>query len=331
MNENNKTRVLVVATHGIGDVVMLIPTLVRIVESGSELKIVVKDKTCKEVVEYFLGSSIEFLCLSSVNGAPPMKALRVLKWIRNSRCGVSISQFGVSAQLYSLLVFLGGTKKRYGWYGRLSFLNTDSLKAAGLHKVEENSRFLPLLGIGHSIDDCYVELKCDEARETPTVVLGPGSGFVERHKRWGTDCFAQLANRLVEELVEEVVIIGGGEEVELCNEVERLANNPKVKSLAGEFTVTQTLNYLKENKVVVSNCNGISHLAAAVGCYVVGLYGPTNFSLTGPYSPRATRVSANLDCSPCYRRNYITGCGSPVCMNAITVDMAFDAVKKIVG
>ena len=94
----------------------------------------------------------------------------------------------------------------------------------------------------------------------------------------------------------------------------------------------ESFSRLGKARVVVANCNAISHMAAVVGTPVVGLYGPTNPLITGPFSEDLTVVSLNKPCAPCYRRGYLTGCGDPVCMTEIPVEMVYREVcKKLNG
>lgn len=329
MSQKNAGAILIVATHGIGDLIMMMPTLLRIGELGNKLKILVKDSACEDVAKYFLGDAVECLPLASIKKSTFMRFLKVVSWIRKNKCSVSLSQFGVSVPLYSLLSLLGGVKSRYGWSGRFCFLNTASLIPEGRHKVEENARLLGFLSINYSKSDLFLSKEIDNSIRGHFVVLGPGSGIVESHKRWPVKKYAYLACRLADHIGCEVFVVGGPEEQSLCEELVELSGSSKVVSLAGKMTIQQTLDFLAKSKVVVSNCNGISHMASAVGCHVVGLYGPTNFSLTGPYSRLAVKVSANLHCAPCYRRGYITGCGAPVCMDAVSENVVFDKVSEL--
>ena len=78
---------------------------------------------------------------------------------------------------------------------------------------------------------------------------------------------------------------------------------------------------------VVANCAGPSHMAAAVGSPVVGLYGPTNAGYTGPFTNRLSVVRRGLACSPCYSVTNTRGCGTPLCMTGLPVGEVMEAVR----
>jgi len=73
----------------------------------------------------------------------------------------------------------------------------------------------------------------------------------------------------------------------------------------------------------ITTDTGPMHLAAAAGCKVVALFGPTAPWRTGPYGPGNVVVRAGIDCSPCYRRECDIGMR---CMKEISVD---DVLEKI--
>ena len=79
---------------------------------------------------------------------------------------------------------------------------------------------------------------------------------------------------------------------------------------------------LKQCHLVISNDTGPMHIAAAVGTPVVAIFGPTAPWRTGPYSKKSSIITANLDCSPCFKKK----CKHSSCMNGISVDHVFSTV-----
>ena len=68
------------------------------------------------------------------------------------------------------------------------------------------------------------------------------------------------------------------------------------------------------------------HIAAAMGCPVVALFGPTAPWRTGPYGQRHKVIRADVDCSPCFKKS----CSHMKCMEEIGVEQVFEAVKDMV-
>jgi len=44
------------------------------------------------------------------------------------------------------------------------------------------------------------------------------------------------------------------------------------------------------------------HVAAAVGCHVVGVYGSTSPKYTPPLAKQVDIISTNIECRPCFKR-----------------------------
>jgi ADP-heptose:LPS heptosyltransferase len=90
---------------------------------------------------------------------------------------------------------------------------------------------------------------------------------------------------------------------------------------------------LKELAYLYSRCSvlvctdtGPMHIAAAMGCSIVALFGPTSPLRTGPYGTGHRVIRSGIDCSPCFKKE----CDDTKCMKDITVNMVADAVRSII-
>lgn len=150
------------------------------------------------------------------------------------------------------------------------------------------------------------------------VAICPGS-INSRAKRWPTERFAALADRLMDQQ-KQVVFIGSPDEIDVTNEVTgRMRNRPVV--LTGKTTLDQITAALANIDLVVTNDTGPAHIAAALGCQTIVIFGPTNPLTTRPFSFKAEILRHPPDCAPCMLRD------CPIdhrCMTAITVDEVFE-------
>ena len=90
--------------------------------------------------------------------------------------------------------------------------------------------------------------------------------------------------------------------------------------LTGKTDLAQTAALLGVADLLVTNDTGPAHVAAAVGCPVLVIFGPTNPLTTRPLSPLAEVVRRPPDCAPCMLRD------CPIdhrCMTAITAEEVF--------
>ncbi len=161
------------------------------------------------------------------------------------------------------------------------------------------------------------------SEEKSVVAICPGS-INSRAKRWPAEAYAALADRLIEDR-REVVLIGSKDETEVTNEVtSRMRRRPVV--LTGKTTLAQITTVLALVDLVVTNDTGPAHIAAALGCPTIVIFGPTNPLTTRPFSPHAEIIRHPPDCAPCMLRD------CPIdhrCMTAITVDEVFQQSQAI--
>jgi len=153
----------------------------------------------------------------------------------------------------------------------------------------------------------------------PLVAICPGSTN-SRAKRWPAERFAAVADMLTERAGAEVVLVGAAEELEISEEVARhMRARPVV--LTGRTDLAQTAAVLRAADLLVTNDTGPAHIAAAVGCPVVVIFGPTNPQTTRPFSESAEVVRRPPDCAPCMLRD------CPIdhrCMTAVTAEQVFE-------
>lgn len=158
------------------------------------------------------------------------------------------------------------------------------------------------------------------------VALCPGS-INSRAKRWPSERYASLADRLIDELGAQVLLIGSGAEAEVSAAVRsRMMNQPVI--LTGETNLDELVATLSLVDLLVTNDTGPAHIASALGRATLVIFGPTNPLTTRPFSPSAEIVREPPDCAPCMLRD------CPIdhrCMTAITVDEIFDRVRSLLS
>lgn len=182
-----------------------------------------------------------------------------------------------------------------------------------LHVTEERS-----YEARHILHDFGVRSHC------PLVAICPGSTN-SRAKRWPAERFAAVGDLLYEKLDANVVLVGAAEEVGISEEVARHMRVAPIV-LTGRTELAQTAAVLKASDLLVTNDTGPAHVAAAVGCPVVIIFGPTNPVTTRPFSDAAEVVRRPPDCAPCMLRD------CPIdhrCMTAITPEEVFERAARV--
>jgi len=196
------------------------------------------------------------------------------------------------------------------------------------HVVEVNLGLLQPLGITAGtpefpIDrvDSEVARKMRDEVGGRYAVLNPGAAWP--NKRWPAARFATLAEALhTRDGLKSIVVWGPGEEA-LARAVA--AGAPGAVLLAPATSIVDLVALVGHATVVISGDTGPTHVAAALGTPVVGLYGPTRPSRNGPLSPDAVTISRDATCQCHHRRR----CVRPrMCLLDIEVDEVLAAVPS---
>ncbi|MFO0932768.1 MAG: glycosyltransferase family 9 protein [Planctomycetota bacterium] len=161
------------------------------------------------------------------------------------------------------------------------------------------------------------------------VVLHPGTSRFGAFKRWPTDRFAALAARIVRETGAAVVLTGAPGEEPLVEAVAAAAGVPTTGLVTPNLATLAAL--LARARAVVAADTGPLHLAAGLEVPVLGLFGPKDAEVYGPFGrrpdgtagPLPVLVRDDVGCRPCAVR----WCPDPVCMSGLEVDDVFARVR----
>jgi heptosyltransferase-2 len=147
-------------------------------------------------------------------------------------------------------------------------------------------------------------------------------------RSWPLESFAELANRIVDRLDHDVLMMCGPKEAENALQFVRLADRPRVFSMAEQpLGLGTSKACLSRVRLMVSTDSGPRHLAAALGKPVVTLFGPTAPKWSENPTVQAVDLHLSLDCIPC--RKSLCPLGHHKCMRDISVDQVFSAVKEL--
>ena len=191
------------------------------------------------------------------------------------------------------------------------------LKSLGINNLDENS-YIHITG---EDEEHVAKVLTSEKVMDPIVIINPGA---KSHlKRWTTEGFAELSDRLIRECGAHVILIGTNDDKDTIEAViKKMKHNPH--NFMNKTNIRQLAALLKRAKVLVTNDSAPLHLGCAVGTKVLALFGPTDPRKYGPNGEFDVALSKKLSCAPCEdavcKFNY-------ECMKLISADEVFDAVK----
>jgi lipopolysaccharide heptosyltransferase II len=163
-----------------------------------------------------------------------------------------------------------------------------------------------------------------------------GEGFNGR-KRWAPQRFAEVANHLIERFNAHVLLVGGADDLALCEAVAAYVPR-NVTVAAGKTSLKETAALIEVSALFVGNDSCPLHIAAAVNTPAVGIFGPSNWEQFRPIGKRGYRqrvVHSDLACSPCF---HFVGndapwvpntCYTRACLKAIAPEQVLDAAVEL--
>ncbi len=145
-------------------------------------------------------------------------------------------------------------------------------------------------------------------------------------KLWILERFSKVADRIIKEMGLPVIFTGSQEDRPfirgILDQMETRALN-----LAGNTTLRELAILYEYSSLLLCTDTGPMHLAAAMGCPVCAIFGPTSPLRTGPYGQGHKIITANVPCRPCFKR----ACNDMVCMSKISVDDVYNGIVEILN
>lgn len=265
-----------------------------------------------------------------------MSGLGLIQRVRGKEFDLVIDLFGNPRT--ALITRLSGARYRVGFRfrGRSYAYNIPVPPRGGdVHNTQFNLDAIEAIGVDIQDRNIYFHVTPNDDEVVGAVlkseglagkfIAGINAGGGWYTKRWVLERFARLADLLIEQYKASVILLWGPGQK---SDVESIQSMMKHKAfIPPETTLLQLGALLKRCSILISNDSGPMHIAAAVGTPVVGIYGPTNPILQGPYGSRHVVVrNETLECLGC---NF-TRCpiGHP-CMRELSVDDVLNGVKRL--
>jgi heptosyltransferase-2 len=149
--------------------------------------------------------------------------------------------------------------------------------------------------------------------DRPAVSFMPGAEYGPA-KQWPLPHFAALARDLVENGY-QVWVLGSAKDASAGAEIAAAAG-VGVFNLCGSTQLADAVDLLAMSAAAVTNDSGLMHVAAALDCPLVAVYGSSTPDHTPPLSDRVAVRYLRIECSPCFERQ--CPLGHTRCLHDIT-------------
>lgn len=329
-----ESRILVIRLSAVGDVINTLPALCALRQTYPHA---------------FIGWVVEDRAFDLIRGHPAVdrvhlfprrrwvrrpwsavgEAARLIREIRRERYEISIDlQGNLKGAIHGLV---SGVRRRIGFSrghcreGNHLFTNIHVTPPG--EKINRVDKFLSVAAfLGASVNRASYRLP--ESPESRTrvgrflaseglsefVAMHPGTSDFGKEKRWLPERFSALAVRIAKERGLRTVVTWGPGERDLAAEVVAGCGDAAVLSAKTE-SILDLAEILRRSRLFIGCDSGPLHLSSAVGTPSVGLFGPKDPTIYGPYNPL-------------HRVVYKPGLNGHS-MAAISVDDAFVAVADL--
>ncbi len=206
------------------------------------------------------------------------------------------------------LSFCTGAKYRVGFgnareLARIFYTHKINNVPDDEHVVLSNWRFAQAFGFGD--EDLRFEIPVAPAAQQRAAAMLAEAGLCSGQeyavllvggttgsKCWPPERFARLADVIAEKEGLKCVLLGAGQrEKTISNSVLLMARRDMI-NLVDQTSLEEMTAVLQGSRLVVGNDSGPLHVAATAGVATIGLYGPTNPEVVGPYGHLSRVVQA---------------------------------------
>lgn len=225
----------------------------------------------------------------------------------------------------ALIPWFANIPVRTGWRGEMRYGLLNDLrpnKKAFQYMVERyvalahpREQMLDSSSLGglHTLPRPQLEINANAQQQTfdkftlstkrRVIGLCPGAEFGPA-KKWPETHYADVAHAMCQQ-GHQVWLFGSQKDVDTCNAIKKgvpAEFHPQIQVLAGQTSLIEAVDLLAACHTVVSNDSGLMHVAAAVGCNVVAVYGSTSPKYTPPLAEKVDIVHTDIECRPCFKR-----------------------------
>jgi len=331
-------KILIIKLGAMGDLILAVPSFRMLRERFPEARIsLLADRKLAPSVSAcpYLD---EVIPVDRSKISKPAYLFRLAKRLRREGFDVSVDL--QNSKWTHLLAFFSGARERAGFKrGRFGFLlnRFENPPKAAESPVRNQFRVLSKLGVNQFDEklELWTTPRAEQNASEWFSAMPPDKtwvGFVMgsspqwETKRWPIDSFRLLSERLMRELNCGIVLLGSRDDIPLAYQfLKEPAQN--VLDLTGRTSPKDLIAVVKKLGSMVSGDTAPLHVAAAVGTPVAALFGPTDPKRHMPPAHDAAVFAKRLPCQPCYKGRCHNS-EKMACLNRISVDEVFDAVKK---
>ncbi len=347
----NVNKILVVQLWGIGETILVLPSIVALRKRFPQAKInILSTSRNKDVI--LNNKNVSNVIAIKLN---PFSILNfIIKNIKNYDLVIDMEEYLNISAIMSF--FVGRRIVGYSHNSRAK-LYTDKVKYNDKqHAVQTFLDLIRALNINYDTeklpklnfsknDKNIVDkfLRNNEIKINDFVVcVAPGAAESAKARMWPYDRYAELCDEVIAKYDAKIIFVGALNEADLVENIQNLMENKnKIINAAGKLTLNQLFYLISKCKLFIGNDAGPMHIAAAQGIKTIGLFGPNLPIRFGPYGKGNIGFYRGYNCqfSPCInvQKGQVPDCLYPKnsndyqkCMKNISVDDVLKEIDKFI-
>ena len=276
-NTNHKKRILFITLSNIGDVILTIPTLLKLSKRYKNAKFdIVGDDRSKILFKYcpFINKLFTKDKSKGFRGT-----LSLLRDIRKTNYDVA-----VDLRSDGLLYLIRADKKFH------------KINNKNIHSIEKH--YLSIKEQDKKIPEPTIWISNEEKKRARQLlpksykkILAFGLGANSSHKIWPTKFYAELGN-LLKQQFDLIVLIGDVKDNEFFSTFTKNYKGPLL-NLSGKLDLLTTSAVLKKAQLFIGNDSGLGHIASAVNINTFTIFGPGEPHRYRPWGEKARWIKDN--------------------------------------
>jgi len=349
-------RILIVRLSSLGDVIQTLPMLAAIRRSFP--RAVIGWAIDAELVAAIAGHpDLDTIHPCPRHGRGRRRWPQLIDEMLEFAAEIRAASYDVSIDAQGLLVsamipFVAGIKRRVGFGHRRElshFFYTEKYLSNGEYFAPDRHHSEHMLALarvlGCETDGCQPSLPEVPSQvraavnamleralgsDAPLIAIAPGTRWASKH--WPVEFWSRLLNDIVTNTPAKIILIGSGSEAAIADQLLQAlpqSGSHRVLNLTGKTSLLELFALLGRVPLTIAPDSAPLHIAGAAGCaHLIGIYGPTPASRTGPLGVSDIRLLASdpwLPCQPCRRPRCRYGTNQ--CMRNVTPPQVFAAVQ----
>lgn len=335
LDKSKIKKILVIKFGGIGDILLTTPVLPNLKAAFPDAEI--NFLTLRHSRDILIDNP--YLTRAFTYDPSEDKSWCLIKNIRMQKYDLVIDLFGNPRTAF--ITFMSGARYRFGFKFRLRDyaynikvmgrggevhnvdFNLDALRALEI-PIISRKMYLPVNIVHREFAEEFI--RSNDLDSKKIIGISKTGGW--ESKRYKPDDYIELINRLNEIYdVNFILIWGNQKERENCEFIKNKITKGNTY-LIPDSPIRYLGAIISKCDMIIGNDSGPLHIAVAVGVPTLGIYGPTNPNLQGPYGDNnLSIVNDKLDCLCC---NLLVCPIGNICMTELSKDKIIEKVKELI-